>query len=72
MQTQKLKELEMTPRIRRIKGKSLVKERFVSVEQARIITKCYQEHEGEPIARIRALSFREACEKIEITITRMN
>ena len=68
MQTQKLKELEMTPRIRRIKGKSLVKERFVSVEQARIITKCYQEHEGEPIARIRALSFREACEKIEITI----
>lgn len=68
MRTQKIKELEMTSRIQRLKGKALVKERFVSVEQARIITECYQEHESEPIAKKRALSFREACRKMEITI----
>lgn len=69
MSTQKeLKELEMTPRIMRLKSKALVKERFVSIEQAKIITACYKENEKEPIAKKRALSFLEACKNIEIAI----
>lgn len=60
--------LNMTPRVERLKSRALVKERFVSIEQAKIITKCYQEHEHEPVAKKRALSFREACRKMEIGI----
>ena len=60
--------LNMTPRVERLKSRALVKERFVSIEQAKIITKCYQEHENEPVAKKRALSFREACRKMEIGI----
>lgn len=69
MGTQKeLKELEMAPRIMRLKSKALVKERFVSIEQAKIITACYKENEKEPIAKKRALSCLEACKKIEIAL----
>ena len=63
-----VESLCMTPRIERLKSSALVKERFVSIEQAKIITRCYQEHEGEPVAKKRALSFREACRKMEIAI----
>ena len=64
----KIDNLAITSRVERLKSRALVKERFVSIEQAKIITKCYQEHEHEPIAKKRALSFREACRKMEIGI----
>ena len=58
----------MRERTRRLKERTLVKERFVSVEQARIITECYRKQENEPIAKKRALSFLEACRRLEIAI----
>ncbi len=63
-----LEEMEMTSRVQSLKSRALVKERFVSMEQARIITECYQKNENEPIAKKRALCFLEVCRRIEIAI----
>lgn len=64
----RINDLKITQRVGRLKSRALVKERFVSIEQAKIITKCYQQHEQETIAKKRALSFRDACRQIEIGI----
>ena len=49
---------EPTPRIRALKERMLDEPRYLSIEQALIITDVYQAHEGDSAARKRALSLR--------------
>ena len=58
----------MNERIQHLKDKMLREERFASIEQAKIITRIYQENEDRSIAKKRALAFKAACEEIEISI----
>ena len=58
----------MNERIRNLKDRMLGEERFVSIEQARIITRIYKENEGRSAAKKRALSLKAALEEMEITI----
>jgi pyruvate formate-lyase/glycerol dehydratase family glycyl radical enzyme len=57
-----------TPRIRTLKERMLDEPRYLSIEQALIITDVYQAHEGESAAVKRALSLAEAMRRIEIHI----
>ena len=58
----------MNERIQHLKDKMLREERFASIEQAKIITRIYQENEDRSIAKKRALAFKATCEEIEISI----
>ena len=60
--------LEQTPRITLLKEKMLNEPRYVSIEQARIITRIYQENESLSIPKKRALSLKAALEELEIGI----
>lgn len=60
--------LEQTPRITLLKEKMLNEPRYVSIEQARIITRIYQENEGLSIPKKRALSLKAALEELEIGV----
>ena len=51
-----------------LKEKMLNEKRFVSIEQALIITKTYKENEDKPRIIQRALSFKNACNQLEISI----
>ena len=59
---------EPTPRIRALKDRMLDEPRYLSVEQALIITDVYQAHEDASAARKRALSLAEAMRRIAIHI----
>ena len=58
----------MNERIEHLKQHMLEEERFASIEQARIITRVYQENESRSIAKKRALSLKASLEEMEITI----
>lgn len=60
--------LEQTPRITLLKEKMLNEPRYVSIEQARIITRIYQENESLAIPKKRALSLKAALEELEIGV----
>lgn len=60
--------LEQTPRITLLKEKMLNEPRYVSIEQARIITRNYQENESLSIPKKRALSLKAALEELEIGV----
>lgn len=60
--------LEQTPRITLLKEKMLNEPRYVSIEQARIITRIYQENESLSIPKKRALSLKAALEELEIDV----
>lgn len=60
--------LEQTPRITLLKEKMLNESRYVSIEQARIITRIYQENESLSIPKKRALSLKAALEELEIGV----
>ncbi|MEQ3039919.1 glycyl radical protein [Thomasclavelia ramosa] len=60
--------LEQTPRITLLKEKMLNEPRYVSIEQARIITRIYQENESLSIPKKRALSLKAALEELEIGV----
>ena len=51
--------LEQAPRITLLKEKMLNEPRYVSIEQARIITRIYQENESLSIPKKRALSLKQ-------------
>lgn len=55
-------------RIAQLKEKMLSEPRFASIEQAKIITDSYREHENEPRILQRAYSLRAALEKLQIRI----
>ncbi len=61
----------MNERIEYLKEKMLGEERYASIEQARIITRVYQENEDRSTARKRALSLKAALEEMEIVIDPM-
>ena len=57
-----------TPRIEILLKKMQAQPRFASIEQARIITRCYRENEGLPRILQRAFALKAALEQIEIAI----
>ena len=61
-------ELEKTKRIDILKDKMLSQPRYVSIEQAMIITKTYKEHEQDPTILKRAYSLYNAMCELEIGI----
>ena len=56
----------MSQRIQILKDKMLSAPRYASIEQARIITRVYQENEHLSIPEKRALSLKAAMEELEI------
>jgi formate C-acetyltransferase len=58
----------MTKRIFALKGRLYAEQRFVSLEQARIITETYQRHQEKPRIIQRALALKAALENIGIRI----
>ena len=60
--------LAQTKRIDTLKEKMLSSPRYASIEQARIITRVYQENEHLSIAKKRALSLKTALEELEIGV----
>lgn len=61
--------LAMPGRIGRLKEVMLDEPRYVSIEQARIITRVYQEHEGEPRILVRAHALAAALRGLAIRVT---
>lgn len=61
-------ELYQTERITHLKERMLSQPRYVSIEQALIITKTYQEHEGEAVILKRAYALHNALCQLEIGI----
>ncbi|OCN05941.1 pyruvate formate-lyase [Erysipelotrichaceae bacterium MTC7] len=61
-------ELQQTKRIQILKDKMMQEERYVSIEQARIITDTYKQHEDQPIILKRAHALKASLEKMEIGI----
>jgi pyruvate formate-lyase/glycerol dehydratase family glycyl radical enzyme len=59
---------EPTARIRALKDRMLDEPRYLSIEQAMLITDVYQAHEGDSAARKRAISFAEAMRRLAIRI----
>lgn len=55
-------------RIEALKDRMLAEPRYASIEQAKIITESYREHEGEPRILQRAHALAAALERIEIKI----
>ena len=63
-----IEKFESTLRVKRLKKQMIDEPRFVSIEQARIVTRVYKENEGKSIAIKRALSLYEALQRISIRI----
>ena len=65
---EQVRQIPMTERIRKLREETLDEPRYLSVEQAKLITRAYREHSGESVAMKRAWALREAMEKIGICI----
>ena len=63
-----MEELYQTKRIKTLKEKMVNEPRYVSIEQARIITRVYQENEDLSVPKKRALSLKAALEELEIGV----
>ncbi|GHU12711.1 formate C-acetyltransferase [Spirochaetia bacterium] len=63
-----MKNIAMTERVFRLKARLYEEPRFVSIEQARIITETYKKNEGEPRIIQRALALKAALENISIDL----
>lgn len=61
-------ELEMRERITVLKEKMFSEERYASIEQAKIITDTYKQHENEPRIIQRAYSLKNCLESIGISV----
>ena len=60
--------LYQTKRIFDLKEKMLSSKRYASIEQARIITRVYQENEKLSLPKKRAISLKAALEELEISV----
>ena len=60
--------LYQTNRVKTLKEKMVNEPRYVSIEQARIITRVYQQNEDLSIPMKRALSLKAALEELEIGV----
>ena len=63
-----MSELVMKERISVLKDKMLSEKRYASIEQAKIITDTYKQHEDEPRIMQRAYSLKNCLEKINISV----
>lgn len=63
-----MEQFIQTKRVSVLKDKMLAAPRFASIEQARIITRVYQENEDVSIPKKRALSLKAALEQLEIDV----
>lgn len=63
-----MSELIQTARISRLKEKMMAEPRFVSIEQALIITRTYQENEDKPPILKRAHALKNALLELEIAV----
>lgn len=63
-----MKDVIMTDRIRSLKEKMLSEPRFVSIEQALIITNTYKKNEDKPRIIKRALALKAALEQMQIKV----
>lgn len=63
---EELRHLGMTPRIELLRKATLEETRFISIEQARLVTRSYRENQGEPRNLQRAASLERAL--LEMTI----
>ena len=61
-------ELKLSEDNLKLKNRMMSQKRYVSIEQALIITKTYQENENQPRIIQRALAFKKACEQLAISI----
>ncbi|MEN6315725.1 MAG: formate C-acetyltransferase/glycerol dehydratase family glycyl radical enzyme [Clostridiaceae bacterium] len=61
-------DLGITLRIKKLKEKMLDEPRYLSIEQARIITDVYKQNEEKPLNLKRAICLAESLKKIEIRI----
>lgn len=61
-------ELIMSQRIKNLKQKMLSEKRYVSIEQALIITETYKENEDKPVIIKRALALKSSLSKLEIGV----
>ncbi len=60
--------IRFTERIRKLKEKTLCEERYLSLEQVKLITECYKKNETLPKNLQRAISLAYVMEKISIRI----
>ena len=65
---EQIKQISVTERIQRLRRQTLEEPRYLTVEQARLITRAYREHEGESIPLKRAYALRASMEQLEIRI----
>ncbi|MGA2477987.1 MAG: formate C-acetyltransferase/glycerol dehydratase family glycyl radical enzyme [Spirochaetia bacterium] len=63
-----LSSVDVPPRIMSLKGHVLNDPRYMSIEQARIVTETYRNNEGKPRLIKRALAITEALSNVEICI----
>ncbi len=61
-------KLNMTARIKSLKERTFSEKRFLSIDQARIITRIYKENEGLPVNLKRAIALSHSLYEIPITI----
>ncbi len=65
---EQIKQISVTERIQRLRRQTLEEPRYLTVEQARLITRAYREHEEESIPLKRAYALRASMEQLEIRI----
>ncbi len=63
-----INNITIAGRISALKEKMLSEPRYMSLEQAKLITEAYAENEGKPVIIKRALALKKALESLEITI----
>lgn len=63
-----MKDTGRSARVDRLMERMLSEPRYASIEQARIITRCYRENEGQPRILQRARALKAALEEITIAI----
>lgn len=64
----KIDQLPLRLRVQKLKEEMFAEERFMSVEQAKIVTDAYRKNPGLPRNVLRALALKEALTRIEIRI----
>jgi formate C-acetyltransferase len=60
--------LNQSDRIRKLKAQLFEEKRYVSIEQACIITEIYQQNPGKPVNILRAMALKASLERIQIRI----
>lgn len=63
-----IRTLKQSDRIRSLKKKTFSEKRYLSIEQAEIITRVYKGNEGKPVIIKRALSLAQSLREISIAI----